>query len=92
MATVKAAASEFLANRRIAVTGVSRTPATHGSNAVYRRLPADVRPHRRLRAQGDALRVHPHRQGPQAGVRPDAADVRYATGGGGHDNHDRQGG
>jgi len=32
------AASEFLANRRIAVTGVSRKPADHGSNNVYRRL------------------------------------------------------
>jgi hypothetical protein len=32
------AASAFLAHRRIAVTGVSRTPSSHGSNAVYRRL------------------------------------------------------
>jgi len=32
------AAAAFLANRRIAVTGVSRTPANHGSNTVYRRL------------------------------------------------------
>jgi predicted CoA-binding protein len=32
------AASEFLAKERVAVTGVSRTPAGHGSNAVYRRL------------------------------------------------------
>ena len=33
------AASEFLANKRIAVTGVSRTnPTGHGSNAVYERL------------------------------------------------------
>jgi uncharacterized protein len=29
---------EFLANKRVAVTGVSRTPKTHGSNNVYRRL------------------------------------------------------
>jgi len=35
---VKAAASEFLAKKRIAVTGVSRTPRTHGSNVVYQRL------------------------------------------------------
>jgi len=34
----KHAAAEFLANRRIAVTGVSRTPASHGANVVYRRL------------------------------------------------------
>ncbi len=32
------AASAFLANMRIAVTGVSRKPADHGSNNVYRRL------------------------------------------------------
>ena len=29
---------DFLAQRRIAVTGVSRAPATHGANAIYRRL------------------------------------------------------
>jgi predicted CoA-binding protein len=38
MQPIKEAASEFLANRRVAVTGVSRTPKTHGSNNVYRRL------------------------------------------------------
>ena len=38
MQSVKAAASTFLANKRVAVTGVSRTPETHGSNTVYRRL------------------------------------------------------
>jgi len=32
------AVSEFLANKRIAVTGVSRHPEDHGSNTVYRRL------------------------------------------------------
>jgi predicted CoA-binding protein len=35
---VKNAAEEFLACRRIAVTGVSRNPHGHGSNAVYQRL------------------------------------------------------
>jgi uncharacterized protein len=35
---MKEAVREFLANRRVAVTGVSRTPETHGSNNVYRRL------------------------------------------------------
>ena len=35
---VAEAASAFLANKRIAVTGVSRKPADHGSNNVYRRL------------------------------------------------------
>jgi uncharacterized protein len=38
MLTVKEAASEFLAKRRIAVTGVSRKPPGHGSNVVYQRL------------------------------------------------------
>jgi predicted CoA-binding protein len=38
MQTIQGAASEFLANSRVAVTGVSRHPERHGSNAVYRRL------------------------------------------------------
>jgi len=38
MATMKEAASEFLAHKRIAVTGVSRKPREHGSNAVFKRL------------------------------------------------------
>ncbi len=38
MLKVKEAAEEFLSNRRIAVTGVSRTAAGHGSNIVYKRL------------------------------------------------------
>ena len=38
MATIKEAASEFLSHSRIAVTGVSRTPGSHGSNVVYKRL------------------------------------------------------
>lgn len=38
MITTKAAALEFLASRRIAVTGVSRKPENHGSNVVYARL------------------------------------------------------
>src|ERR1041385_6865003 len=38
MQTVNEAAAEFLANKRIAVTGVSRTPKSHGSNNVYKRL------------------------------------------------------
>ena len=37
---IKQAASEFLANKRIAVTGVSRHPQEHGSNNVYKRLRA----------------------------------------------------
>ena len=38
MQNVKDAASEFLASKRIAVTGVSRKPKNHGSNVVYKRL------------------------------------------------------
>ena len=38
MQGIKEAASTFLANTRVAVTGVSRTPKTHGSNNVYKRL------------------------------------------------------
>ena len=40
MQPIKDAAEEFLAHRRVAVTGVSRTPASHGSNVVYQRLKA----------------------------------------------------
>ena len=40
MPKIKEAASEFLDKRRIAVTGVSRNPAGHGSNTVYDRLKA----------------------------------------------------
>lgn len=40
MQSVKEAATEFLASKRIAVTGVSRHPKGHGSNAVYQRLRA----------------------------------------------------
>jgi predicted CoA-binding protein len=36
--TIQAAADAFLSHRRVAVTGVSRRPQNHGSNAVYRRL------------------------------------------------------
>lgn len=32
------AAAEFLASRRIAVTGVSRSPEGHGANVIYQRL------------------------------------------------------
>jgi uncharacterized protein len=38
MTAIKDAAVEFLDHRRVAVTGVSRTPGSHGSNAVYKRL------------------------------------------------------
>ena len=38
MQKIKEAASEFLAHKRVAVTGVSRNPQGHGSNTVYQRL------------------------------------------------------
>jgi predicted CoA-binding protein len=38
MVPIKQAAEEFLAHERIAVTGVSREPKSHGGNVVYDRL------------------------------------------------------
>ena len=38
MPSIKTAAEDFLSSQRIAVTGVSRTPSSHGSNVVYQRL------------------------------------------------------
>ena len=38
MQSIDEATSAFLAKKRVAVTGVSRTPKTHGSNSVYKRL------------------------------------------------------
>ena len=38
MQQIREAADEFLAQKRIAVTGVSREPKSHGSNTVYKRL------------------------------------------------------
>ncbi len=35
---IKDAATDFLASRRVAVTGVSRDPAKHGGNVVYQRM------------------------------------------------------
>ena len=36
--TIQEAAATFLANRRVAVTGVSREPKGHAGNVVYQRL------------------------------------------------------
>jgi hypothetical protein len=38
MLSIKEAAAEFLSQKRFAVTGVSRKPQGHGSNAVYQRM------------------------------------------------------
>jgi len=35
---IKDAAADFLVNKRVAVTGVSRNPKEHGANVVYRRF------------------------------------------------------
>ena len=70
MPTIKEAAEDFLAHKRIAVTGVSRTPANHGANFVYRRL----------RDRGyDVFAVNPH----AATVEGDRAypDLRSIPGG-----------
>jgi hypothetical protein len=38
MPSIKEAAAAFLANQRVAVTGVSSNPKGHGSNVVRQRL------------------------------------------------------
>jgi predicted CoA-binding protein len=38
MQSINQAASAFLANKRVAVTGVSHAPKQHGSNTVFKRL------------------------------------------------------
>lgn len=38
MATLKEAAAEFLAQKRIAITGVSRKPKAHSGNYIYQRM------------------------------------------------------
>ena len=38
MTAIKQAAADFLGHKRIAVTGVSRSPGNHGGNVVYNRL------------------------------------------------------
>jgi uncharacterized protein len=38
MQSITEATDAFLAKKRVAVTGVSRSPKTHGSNTVYKRL------------------------------------------------------
>jgi hypothetical protein len=63
-AAIKDAASVFLSHKRVAVTGVSRTPGNHGSNVVYKRLRErgyDVFVYKRLRERGyDVFAVNPN--------------------------------
>ncbi len=70
MQKIKDAASEFLAGRRIAVTGVSRDPKSHGANVVYRRL----------RERGyDVFAVNPN--APEVEGDPTYASLRAIPGG-----------
>ena len=55
MIKIKEAAEEFLSTKRIAVTGVSRNPQGHGSNAVYQRLLTTLY---RARDKGGSVEVH----------------------------------
>jgi uncharacterized protein len=68
--SIHEAASEFLAKKRIAVTGVSRNPGAHGSNAVYERL----------RQRGyDVFAVNPNAE--TIGGSPSYPDLRSIPGG-----------
>lgn len=70
MTLIKDAADEFLAKKRIAVTGVSAAPKGHGSNAVYLRM----------RERGyDVFAVNPN--SPTAEGDPTYPDLRSIPGG-----------
>jgi uncharacterized protein len=70
MQTTHEAAAAFLANKRVAVTGVSRHPENHGSNAVYRRL----------RERGyDVFAVNPN--APEVEGDPSYPDLKSVPGG-----------
>ena len=70
MQTIQVAAAAFLANKRVAVTGVSRTPQDHGANTVYRRL----------RERGyDVFAVNPNAQ--QVEGDPSYPDLKAIPGG-----------
>ena len=62
---INEAATEFLACRRIAVTGVSRTPGGHGANVVYDRL---------LERGFDAIAINPNAD--EIAGRPAYPDLR----------------
>ena len=85
MIPIDEAAALFLAGRRIAVTGVSRSPTDHGANLVYRRLRDRgyevfaINPHTD-RVEGDPaypdLRAVPGEiEGVVIGTRPEYADA-----------------
>ena len=84
MQRVKEAATAFLANKRVAVTGVSRSPKQHGSNNVYRRL----------RERGyDVFAVNPNTQEVE-GTGPPGSEIDPRRGCGGGDRNsarDRRG-
>jgi uncharacterized protein len=66
MTSIKDAASEFLAHKRVAVTGVSRDPGSHGSNVVYKRL--------RERGYDDLTSIPGGVDAVVIGTRPEIAD------------------
>jgi predicted CoA-binding protein len=71
MESVKNAATEFLTHKRVAVTGVSRTPASHGSNVVYDRLKErgyDVVPVNPNAEEIDGARCYPNLHAIPGGV------------------------
>ena len=70
---IKEAAAQFLANKRIAVTGVSRHPAQHGSNVVYRRL--RERGYRVFAVNPNALSVEGDRAYPSVQAIPGGVDA-----------------
>ena len=88
MQTIKEAATEFLATKRVAVTGVSRTGADHGSNVVYQRLRQRgyevfaVNPNAQTvegdRAYPDLASIPGGVEAVVIGTRPDRADATMA--------------
>lgn len=83
MTTMKEAASEFLASKRIAVTGVSRKSRDHGANTVFKRLRDRgyevfaVNPHA---DQVEGVRSYPDLRSISGGVDAVVIGTRPATG------------
>jgi len=83
METIKQAATEFLAHKRIAVTGVSRNAEGHGANLVFRRLRErgyevfPVNPHAE---QVEGTRAYPDLGSIPGGVSPCASAPRWGSG------------
>jgi predicted CoA-binding protein len=69
----KDAAAQFLGCKRIAVTGVSRTPENHGANVVYQRLRA--RGYEVFAVNPNAEQVEGDRCHPSVGAIPGGVDA-----------------